>query len=63
MPATELASVCERRLARLTVEQPIPHRQEGRVLWCGRPAGYLRDRTAALLAIALAAGDRLVAWS
>jgi hypothetical protein len=63
MPAAEFAAMCERRLARLSAEPMIPPRTEGRVVWCGRRAGYLRDRTAELLRVALAAGNGFVAWA
>jgi hypothetical protein len=56
----ECVTLCEWRLARLSAEPAIPSRVEGRVGWGGRSAGYLRDRTASLLRVALAAGDGLV---
>lgn len=62
MPAKEVAILCERRLATLATEPALLPCVDGRVIWCGRPAGYLRDRIAELLRIALAAGEGFIAW-
>lgn len=68
IPAAEMASRCEVQLAKLRPESARPtvetHRGPNavRVIEGGRPAGYLRDRTAELHRIALAAQDWWISW-
>lgn len=61
--AAQLVSLCERRLAMADAEEEIPTTRRGRVIVCGRSAGYLRARTEQLLRIARSAGAGWVAWS
>lgn len=62
IPAAEMASRCESQLAKLRPESARPTIDAGRVVECGRPAGFLRDRTAELHRIALAAQDWWISW-
>lgn len=67
LSARDLAARCRRRLwpeAR-NVDAAVPQTESrgargARFIECGREAGYLRDRTERLLAVAQAAGDGLV---
>lgn len=64
IPASALIELCEARLAKLSVEPArsmitlSPRAWEG-----GLNAGYMRDRTAELLAVARSAEDQWVCWS
>ncbi|MCY1023968.1 hypothetical protein [Pyxidicoccus sp. MSG2] len=70
LPARELAARCRRRLwpeAR-NVDPALVAREEHddghpRLVFCGRPAGYLRDRTAQLLSLAERAGEGVVSFA
>jgi hypothetical protein len=61
--APELVTLCEARLARLEVEPAIATVQlTERASIGGRRSGYLREKTAALLAMARVAGKAWVSW-
>ncbi len=64
MPARQLASRCRRRLwpEQRNFDPPLPDEIAGRCHTFGRPAGYLRDRTADLLCLAERAGDGVISW-
>lgn len=63
----DLRARCEQRLTSTpaNVSQDLPRAtiQRENVVQCGRAAGYLRARTAELLALALRAGDRVIEYS
>lgn len=62
--ASKLAALCRARLAMVNVEEARPTVKRGRVIECGRDAGYLHNKTRALLVVAmLARSCGWVAWS
>ncbi|WNZ66213.1 hypothetical protein QEG98_42095 (plasmid) [Myxococcus sp. MxC21-1] len=70
LPARDLAARCRRRLWPEVRNldpaiAPVVERLPGEPLFfqCGRPEGYLRDRTEQLLALAERAGDGVVHYS
>jgi hypothetical protein len=64
MPAREVAALCRRRLwpEPRNFDPATPDEVSGRMYCFGRPAGYLRQRTAELLELAELAGDGLISW-
>jgi hypothetical protein len=60
--ARDLAARCRRRLwpEPRNIDPAIPSSVDGIMIEAGRPAGYLRDRTARLLAIAEDAPEGVV---
>jgi hypothetical protein len=64
IPARELAVKCRRRLwdeAR-NHDAPIEGYSDGRIHFAGRRPGYLRERTAQVLALCEKAGERIIYW-
>lgn len=47
VPAKEIAPLCRRRLWDVprNWDPELPDRRDGHVIYCGRPAGYLREKT------------------
>lgn len=64
IPASALIELCEARLTTLSVEPARPMITLSTRAWeGGLNAGYMRDRTAELLAVARSANDQWVCWS
>jgi hypothetical protein len=67
LPARELAARCRRRLWNEPHNDdaalPAVDEDGGRLIFCGRAAGYLRERTADLLRLAERAGDGFIKYS
>jgi hypothetical protein len=70
LPAAELSARCRRRLwpearnfdpARAATDFQVPGR--ARVIDCGRPEGYLRERTEQLLALCERDRESIIDWS
>ena len=61
IPSAWLVTACERRLAEGGIDPEIAGTVDGRVIVCGRAAGYLSERTEQLLRIARSAGTGWVA--
>lgn len=64
VPATDLAARCRRRLwpEPRNHDPGLPDGEDGRVFTCGRPPGYLRERTQQLLELCELAGDGVITY-
>ncbi len=62
--ARDLAARCRRRLwpEPRNSDLAVDAIEEGRLVICGRPAGYLHERTRQLLQLAELAGDGVIAY-
>lgn len=62
--ASDLAARCRRRLwnEERNLDPAIPPCEDGRIIYGGRRAGYLRERTEQMLALCEKAGERMICW-